>query len=141
MIPGTFELPAFGTPHRRVEWRLDERGLEWTGADGVERWMPFACIRLATLGDVKKSGWRLRLSGPPGAVIIWAGPDAEQTDVAAFSNLAGKLIQGAHAAGCKARFRVNHKASAPDWLWARLGRKVESEQEMLEILPQKLITG
>lgn len=136
MTPQTFQLPAFDTPNQRVEWRLDARGLEWTGSDGHDRWMPYACIRLATLGNLKDGGWRLRLSGPPGAVIISAGRDTLPEDILAFSDLANKLIQGASGAGCRSKFRLNHKKINPAWLWARLGRDMSTSDGLLQALPK-----
>ena len=133
---GTFRLPAIDDPSRLVEWRLDERGLEWTGTDGHDRWMPYACIRLATLGCLAGRGWQLRLSGPPGVVTITAGEEASPEGLAGFATLAQQLIQGADDAGCRARFRLNHRRLTPQWLWARRGKLMDSGGELARSLPK-----
>ena len=117
-----------------MEWRLDSRGLEWSDNDGQDHWMPYACVRLATLGNPGGNGWRLRLGGPPGVALVFAGTDANPDNLSTFSRLSEKLINGANEAGCKARFRLNHGTIKPHWLWARLGEEI-SAAEALPYLP------
>lgn len=103
--------------------------------------MPFACVRLATLGNLQKHGWCLRLSGPPGAIILGAGGgDALPADLASFGELARAMIEGASDAGCRARFGINHSGlgfgrPASEVFWARAGTKAASGADLLEILP------
>lgn len=117
-----------------MQWRLDARGLEWTGDDGKDRWMPYACVRRATLGNPRGVGWRLRLSGPPGAALIEAGVGSRQEDLVAFTKLARATIEGAAAAGCGTRFAINHGRPLFDPLWARRGSSASSGAELVEAL-------
>lgn len=130
-----FSLPASGKSSKRITFRLDERGLEWTDEDGKDSWMPFACVRLATLGNFKTKEWNLRLSGPPGAIILSSGVGASPEDLAQFSELSRKMIEGAAGAGCRAKFRLNHKRRGPDWLWARSGKRIETATALTAQLP------
>lgn|GEM_PF-2528420 len=135
-------LPSVDAPGRRVDWRVDARGLEWTDARGKDRWMPFACVRLATLGHLKKQGWCLRLSGPPGALVFGAGANgaASAEDLAAFRELGQIMIMGASEAGCRARFRRNDGTAGfglkwAEPLWARGGQSVANGQVLVDMLP------
>jgi hypothetical protein len=129
-----FSLPSLGKNQGRTEWRLDERGLEWTDLNGKDKWMPFACVRLVTLGQSEK-GWRLRLSGPPGAVTFGTGLAPLPKDLGTFAHLAARMIEGATEVGCSVHFRFNNQTFGPAWLWARCGRKQESGKFLLRKLP------
>lgn len=132
-------LPEPSRPSGRIDWRLDTRGLEWTELSGKDQWMPFACIRLATLGNVAGHGWRLRLTGPPGVALIHAGQAAGQfagdSDLQVFSVLCAALIAGADEAGCRARFRLNHGRALSGWLWSRQGQLMETGAGLVAVLP------
>lgn len=130
----TFDLPSAKAATGRILWHLDARGLEWTGADGKESWMPFACVRRATLGNPSGFGWRLRMSGPPGAALIEAGRAAKAADTIAFTKLSVAAVEGVANAGCGTRFAINHGRVWFDPLWARRGRAVSSGAELIEAL-------
>lgn len=97
--------------------------------------MPFACVRWATLGDTPGTGWRLRLSGPPGAAWIEAGAGRDPADIAEFVMLARAIIDGAADTGCGTRFGVNHKRALFGPLWARRARRVVSGSQLSAMLP------
>lgn len=137
-MPEIFSLPIPGKSDSHMDWRLDARGLEWTDLAGKDRWMPFACVRRATLGHVKRRGWQLRLSGPPGAVMFGSGAELEAQSVDVFTRLAGKMIEGAAATGGRARFCLNHRNISPDWLWARSGRNLQSGEALMSYLPKPI---
>ena len=128
-------MPGSDASAARINWRLDERGLEWTTVNGSDHWMPFACVRLATMGDLGTRGWRLRLSGPPGAALICSGMQPPSQDLDTFSRLASAMILGAQQAGCRAKFRLNHRPTRPGWLWARGGKPLESGSDLVSVLP------
>ena len=130
-----FRLPVAGDAAPVTELRLDARGLEWTEANGHEKWMPFACIRLAAVGRYTDQKWRLRLSGPPGTLTISSGTDAASADVRTFANLAQRMIEGADAAGCGTQFRFKRDPIGPNWLWARTGQKRMNGVALIGDLP------
>ncbi len=131
----TFQLPETAEAASVRHWRLDQRGLEWTEPGGRDAWMPFACVRRAVLGNVNGQGWRLRLSGPPGAIVLYAGKSPTSADIEAFSKLGRAMLEGTATAGCRVTFALNHKNVPTGWLWARTGKPVASAGELIAGLP------
>lgn len=130
-----FRLPLHGQVASATELRLDARGLEWTEANGTDKWMPFACIRLAALGRYADHNWQLRLSGPPGAVVFGSGRDASNADVPVFTDLARRMIEGAARAGCGTQYRFKRDPYGPSWLWARAGQRRVDAAALIGDLP------
>lgn len=130
---GPWLLPNPRDPEKEIEWRLTETGLEWSGGDFNAAWMPFACMRLLTLGNVSGDqwGWRMRISGPPGSVLIYGGAGSQEAD---FFELSHRVITGAASAGCGTNFRWNDRNLAPPFLWARMGRRMQSADDLLNLL-------
>lgn len=137
MSTETFTLPVIGHSEALTDLHLDARGLEWTGPDGQDQWMPFACIRLAALARYSDQEWRLRLSGPPGAVIFCSGAQGVASDIAAFVTLARQMIEGAQNAGCGTRYRFQNKPRGPSWFWARIGGKKANGSALIAELPSE----
>jgi len=92
------------------------------------------------LGNLKKQGWCLRLSGPPGALVFGAGENPIAENLAAFSELGRIMVIGAGDAGCRARFRRNDGSAGfglklAEPVWARGGKSVASGQILADMLP------
>jgi len=122
-----------------VDWRLTQTGLEWDGGAFSARWMPFGCMRRICLGRVPGArGWHLRISGPPGAILMSSGPEAHPDYAereANFAALAKKVLVGAGETGCQPALSYMSRAVGPGFLWARLGRPADSVGSIIARLP------
>ncbi|MEO0881441.1 MAG: hypothetical protein AAFY34_01800 [Pseudomonadota bacterium] len=138
-MTGICHLPDPRSPDDLIEWRLTDTGVEWRNGSFAARWMPFACMRLVCIGHIPSyGGWRMRISGPPGAIIIASGtPGTPETEDAAraFTDLAREIVASAATAGVGTTLRWNDRALWPPFLWARVGGSVRAADEILDLLP------
>ena len=138
MTERVFALPDPRRPSGDISWQLTDTGLEWQGGTFRAKWMPYACMRTITLGNVPAmGGWRLRVSGPPGAVLITPG-QRDMRDmpekIPVFAALCEQLLRGAEGAGT-AKYRYNPNPLQPGALWARFGQTVRGAQALIDRLP------
>ncbi|MEM6899308.1 MAG: hypothetical protein AAF583_06030 [Pseudomonadota bacterium] len=76
----------------------------------------------------------MRISGPPGAVIIDAGRPGELAGIAniqAFRTLSESVVSAALSSACDVDLRRNDRHIRPSFLWARLGKEISSLDELL----------
>ncbi|MEO1405196.1 MAG: hypothetical protein AAFV54_01730 [Pseudomonadota bacterium] len=130
-LPDPLSTDAF------IEWELTETGLEWEGGRFGAPWMPFACMRHICVGYVPTlGGWRMRISGPPGAILIaesWPRSKAGDDYFDTFLSLARKVVGEATAVGCGPKLRRNDRPIWPALLWSRLGNVIAAEDDVWSV--------
>ena len=135
LVERQVELPDPKRSGGSIVWKLSARGLEWEGGQSRAAWMPFACMRRITLGSVDKlGGWRMRIEGPPGSVLIGSShrgahesPDASQR----FTVLASDIIRESAQRGCPPKFRLNNNRIILEVLWTWSGSVVNDPETLL----------
>ncbi|MEM8634181.1 MAG: hypothetical protein AAGF33_04315 [Pseudomonadota bacterium] len=78
----------------------------------------------------------MRISGPPGAVIVDAGrvdDPATAKNVDAFQSLSESVVSAALSSACGVDLRRNDRYIRPPFIWARMGRKISSLDEFFEL--------